>query len=166
MYKQLFFASITVNIILIAIVLFPQIINKNAINDQFKSPHPQDRYDKKISSDDYNEISGEVKRILDEVTLSWDINTVKENLSDKSMNSLKNGDLERLIALFKPLGKTLRIEKLQVLNSVEDPGLKIVRMNCKFENGEGVVRLGLVNENSKWLLAGINISSDSLLKQN
>ena len=163
-YKILFFLSLVVNILLIALLFKPLPEEEQEMLKFFRDMKKNESTILPESkTNEVKRVSGE---ILTKISESWDIETFKSYFSDEVINKTGEKKLVDILKMYRTLGKfkeTLLPESIETV--IGKPNLIIYGTNAKFESGNGYVTLILEKKDNNWRMNRINIKSEVFLNQ-
>ena len=105
------------------------------------------------------------------IVSQWDITEIQNRASPEFKAAVKDDDLERLVKMFRRLGKlkTYNGAKGQATMSVTTQNGKVISAeyvaSADFHTGPAEIRLSLIKHGDQWQLAGIRINSKLFLEQ-
>jgi hypothetical protein len=122
-----------------------------------------------------NALDKESKQYVDAavpaIVSGWDITEIQNRASPELKVALKDGDLEKMVRMFRRLGK------LKAYNGAKgDANISVTTQHGKvisaayvasadFDTGPAEIKMSLIKHGNQWQLLGININSKVFLEQ-
>lgn len=122
-----------------------------------------------------NALDKESKQYVDDavpaIVSQWDMAELQKRASPELSVAVKEGDVEKLFAMFRRLGKLKEYKgsKGDARISVTTEHGKVISAayvaNAEFEAGPGEITMSLIKHGDQWQILGIHVNSEVFLQQ-